>query len=106
MQYKNLLSLGMPILASGNPSHSVRTNVAARIVGIPQRTLRYAAQKQFVPATRLGKRCWFFRVDELLKFKARLALKRGGRPEIPLQMLQHLQGKFNRGLSPLHRGAQ
>src|SRR5260221_7081599 len=106
MQSKSLLSLGMPILSSGDPSRSVRTNVAARIVGIPERTLRHAAQKQFVPATRLGKRRWSFRLDELLKFKARLALRRGVWPEIPLQMLQHLQGKFNSGLSPLHRGTQ
>jgi DNA-binding transcriptional MerR regulator len=96
---------GMPVLRSREPSHLVRTSVAARIVGIPVRTLRYAAQKQLIPAIRIGNRCWYFRVDELLKFKARRAFRRD-ELDIPLQLLEQLQGKLNRGLSPLARGAR
>ena len=106
MQSKDLLSLGIPILSSEDLSHAVRTNIAARIVRIPERTLRYAAQKRSIPAIRVGKRRWYFRVGDLLKFKARLALRRGGEPEIPLQVLLHLQGKSKGGLSLPEGGAQ
>src|ERR1044071_7063108 len=99
MQTKNSFLRGIPILSSWELSHLVRTNTAAKIVGIPDRTLRYAAQKLIIRAARKGKRCWYFRVDDLLKFKAHIALKRGGEPEIPLQVLQHLQGKSNGRLS-------
>jgi hypothetical protein len=105
MRHKDPLWEGMPILCSWIPSHTVRTNIAAKIAGVPERTLRHAAQKNIIAATKVGKRQWYFRIDDLLKFRARHALNHGGDAKIPLQMLQHLQGKLSGGLSPLHTGA-
>jgi hypothetical protein len=107
MQSEDFRAVRMPILSSWDPAHLVRTNTAYQITGIPERTLRYLAQKRILNATRIGKRSWYFRLEDLLRFSARRAFIRGGEPEIPLQMLQHLQGKSNGGLSPLpQRGAR
>lgn len=99
MQSEAFPSLSLPIFSSREPGHLVRTSVAAKIVGIPDRSLRHLAQKEKIRATRIGKRCLFFRIDDLLRLMACLALERGGEPRIPLQVLQHLQGKSTGGLS-------
>ena len=60
--------LSAPLL---DPFRSVRTSVAARITGLPERTIRYYAQTGRIPAVRCGKRCWFFKVSDLLVFNVR-----------------------------------
>ena len=56
-------ALSAPLLSS---SRSVRTSTAAKITGLSERTLRLYAQTGTVPAVRRGKRCWYFKVRDLL----------------------------------------
>jgi hypothetical protein len=61
-------ALSAPLL---NPSRLVRTSVAARIARLPERTMRHYAQTRRIPAVRCGRRCWLFKVSDLLVFNVR-----------------------------------
>lgn len=59
-----------PGILPGDLDRFVRTNVAARLTGVPPRTLRYWASTKRVDARRFGRRQWLFRLGELLRFVA------------------------------------
>lgn len=92
-----------------NPTRLVRTNVAARITGLAARTIRHLAHHGVIPAIRKGKRCWYFKVADLLRFNARRAVAHGvdfGEfKKNPLRVPVHAQGQTTGGLSPSSGGA-
>jgi len=98
--------LSAPLL---DPFRSVRTSVAARIAGLPERTMRYYAQTGRIPAVRRGKRSWLFKVSDLLLFNVR----RGVIPSFhPASLSQKspasvaaLVGEIPRRVIPSVRGA-
>lgn len=93
----------------GELGRLVRTNVAARMTGLACRTIRHLAQHSVIPGIRRGKRCWYFKVSDLLQFNARRAVACGiGLGEFkkdPLRVPIHQQGQITGGLSPSSGGA-
>jgi len=75
----------------------IYTHAAARITGLSMRTMRFYAQKGFIPAIRRGRRCWMFRLIDLHEFNERRAHSAEqvsiAQSQYPLRVPQHPQGK-------------
>ena len=81
----------VPTFGTSGSSRYAYTYAASRITGLSMRTMRHHAQTGLIPAVRQGRRCWKFRVSDLLDFNERRTLKRDFAatlfPQNPLRVL-------------------